>query len=273
MGRGIDYGMGQTNIDKENGIRFGVIPMNDLGEFAWDSFEADYGPACCGKCGNEAVDFNSEAHSEYTRGRGCSDYACEGCEYVFDSSEAFGEEAVGHSLDDGEYKATADSQGDAFIMKSPYFTRAAFCSPCAPGACHLRNPDADGERAYCFGHDWFDGDVAPYPVFSVATGEPVSPGTDAAPDAETDSDPEDDEPQEGDYVTRDRIEWREFGTGRVLIRTPCPSDPHTSADDYGAQLKAHMTAAGFYPNAWLERERGGYDLLDLDTGTFAEYSR
>ncbi len=31
---GIDYGMGQTNIDKANGIRFGVIPMNDLTEFA-----------------------------------------------------------------------------------------------------------------------------------------------------------------------------------------------------------------------------------------------
>ena len=26
---GIDYGLGETNIDKETGIRFGVIPMKD----------------------------------------------------------------------------------------------------------------------------------------------------------------------------------------------------------------------------------------------------
>ena len=33
----------------------------------------------------------------------------------------------------------------------------------------------DGERAYCFGHDWFEDKAAPYPVYSVATGELVPP--------------------------------------------------------------------------------------------------
>lgn len=176
-GRGIDYGMGTTNIDRETGIRFGVIPMNDLNEWAHESFEADYGAPTCGKCGNEAVDYDDEKHGEYKVKRGaCSDYACETCERVFDGEDAFGDDVREWILDDGEYKATmGGDDGDVFILHSPYFTRAQFCSPCAPGACHLRNPTEDGERAYCFGHDWFEGDKAPYPVYSVATGELVAP--------------------------------------------------------------------------------------------------
>lgn len=271
MGKGIDYGMGTTNIDRENGIRFGVIPLNDLGDFALDSFESDYGPASCGNCGNEATEYDADKHGEYKHGTGCADYACETCETVFDSSDAYGDEPIGHNLDDGEYTATLDSQGDVFVIKSPYFTRAAFCSPCAPGACHLSNPDADGERAYCFGHDWFNGDRAPYPVYSVATGELVPPpdGSEVSADDEPD---EEEGPADGDYITRDYITWLEFGRGKLLLRTSDPSDPNAAADDWNAQVKAHMTAAQFWPNAWLERERGGYDLLSLDTGTFAEYS-
>lgn len=175
MGKGIDYGLGQTNIDHENGIRFGVIPANDIIPEARDDFEMYYGDPSCGHCGNEAVPFEYGAHNEYKRGRGCRDYACETCEIVFDSGEAYPDEPIGENLDDGEYLATVDSHGDIFIMRAPYFTRAQFCSPCAPGACHLSNPVEDGERAYCFGHDWFPDGRAPYPVFSVETGEPVEP--------------------------------------------------------------------------------------------------
>ncbi len=76
----------------------------------------------------------------------------------------------------GEYKATqSGDDSDIFILKSPYYTRAQFCSPCAPGACYLTNPCEDGERAYCFGHDWFDDGKAPYPVFLVADDSEVLP--------------------------------------------------------------------------------------------------
>ena len=166
MSKGIDYGMGQTNIDPSNGIRYGVIPMNSLHEWAWDDFEPDYGEPTCPKCGNTA---NLETDKSE------ADYSCESCEYCFNSDEAYGDEPLGHTLESDEYTASVDSYGDVFIMKSPYFTRAQFCSPCAPGACHLDNPTDDGERAYCFGHDWFEGDKAPYPVYSVATGELVNP--------------------------------------------------------------------------------------------------
>jgi hypothetical protein len=87
-------------------------------------------------------------------------------------------------------------QSDVCVLKSPYFTYAQFCSPCVPGACNLDNPfeglavpsgrhasfaedyGAEAEaagfaRCYCLGHDMFEGEKAPYEVFSVATGKRV----------------------------------------------------------------------------------------------------
>lgn len=220
MGKGIDYGMGTTNIDRTNGIRFGVISVHSLSQWALEDFEPDYGEPTCPKCGNEASEGEPEegltdddtdlilegkanlgfpedsehdvcedgsvyvglvqilpvesiAQWEHARHE-CADYHCENCHYVFGSESAFGDEpAGGFVLDDGEYVASLDSYNDVFIVKSPYFTRAQFCSPCAPGACHLDNPCDDGERAYCFGHEWFEDGKAPYPVFSMATGEEI----------------------------------------------------------------------------------------------------
>jgi hypothetical protein len=71
-----------------------------------------------------------------------------------------------------EYSETLNC---VFITRAPFFTLAAFCSPCAPGAGDLDSPRADGVPAYCFGHDWFDGGVAPYDVFRVADGARVEP--------------------------------------------------------------------------------------------------
>jgi len=85
---------------------------------------------------------------------------------------------------------------DVFVSKSPYFTYAQHCSPCCPGALNLDNPfeglavpqgnhasfaedfkwnaEAAGFPAcYCLGHDFFDGEKAPYEVFCVATGKRV----------------------------------------------------------------------------------------------------
>lgn len=164
MDHGIDYGMGQTNLNRETGIRFGVIPMNDLNEWAWEDFEADYPDPECPECG-------LDCHASESR-----DYACPGCGKCFWSHDVLPDEPSGWSLDDGQYKAEVHSDGDCFIIRSPYYTHAQFCSPCAPGACYLRNPtDESGPRAYCFGHDWFEGGQAPYPVYCVTTGLPVEP--------------------------------------------------------------------------------------------------
>ena len=97
-----------------------------------------------------------------------------------DSAEAdyyvYGDEALGFSLDDEEYEASQSGDDcDIFILKSPYYTRCQFCSPCAPGAGYLMNECEDGPKAYCFGHDWFDEGKAPYKVFRADNNEEVPP--------------------------------------------------------------------------------------------------
>jgi len=200
MSAGIDYGTGQTNIDKATGIRFGVIPMHDVTQSWCDSSESDYGEPCCPKCGNAARNDEDEAinavREEQARSGeevtdiddvvfephfngSCSDFFCTDCMIFFGSDEAYGDEPLSHYLDDGEYKATQGGDDcDIFVLRSPFFTYGPFCSPCAPGAVYLRDADGDAEhgaKAYCFGHDWFEDNVAPYPVYSVATGELVNP--------------------------------------------------------------------------------------------------
>lgn len=170
MTRGIDYGMGQTNIDKSNGIRYGVISQNAVLQAWCDSSEPNYGEPHCPKCGNPAIDaadISEDAEYEHLH-HACGDWGCNDCEVMFDAEDAFGDSPLSHYVDDGEYLAECGEDGDIFVMKSPYYTRAAFCSPCAPGACYLTSPDDDGDRAYCFGPDWFyDGEPCPYPVFRV----------------------------------------------------------------------------------------------------------
>lgn len=165
MSRGIDYAPIGSNVnrDSETGIRYGVIPVGRLGEFAHDEFETQYHSACpaCGEDWPEDLDTPAD---------------CPSCGKRVRDGEQCGDEPSGFELDNSEYSASIDSSGDAWWFKSPYFTRAAFCSPCAPGACYLTSPCEDGERAYCPGPEWFDDDnPAPYPIYSVATGELVKP--------------------------------------------------------------------------------------------------
>lgn len=200
---GIDYGMGTTNVDPKTGIRYGVISQNDVLQSWADSSEPDYSDPTCPKCGNPAIDLNGDDVPDDVpdlddspdgwedNGR---DYACPHCRYAFDSDEVYGDEAIGFDLDDGEYVAHQGGDDcDIFILKSPYFTYAQYCSPCAPGACYLRSPvDSNGPKAYCFAPDWFDywddetghgpqptGEYCgektscPYPVYRVSDGECV----------------------------------------------------------------------------------------------------
>jgi hypothetical protein len=181
--KGIDYsGIGATcNRDSDTGIRYGIIPMNALHEFAWDDFEVDYGPPYCPECGNEIKPFVPDVHRKYnTYKNGCDDFACEACKLIVGSDYAFGDEPDCWIHDTGEFRAQVDSSNDVWIFKSLCFTYAQFCSPCAPGACYLVHPldePCESNKCYCLSHEWFESGVAPYPVYSVATGELIQPET------------------------------------------------------------------------------------------------
>ncbi len=186
---GVDYSGGTANVDRTTGIHYGVIHMNDLSLWAWEEFEADYGNPHCPKCGNDVEEYTSEyvdqlitdgvivsedELSDYTSGS-CADYICESCGLILGSDHVYGDEPNGWLLDDGGYKAWIDQYNDVMITRSPYYTHAQFCSPCAPGAGHLAHPTANGPKTYCFGPEWFEGDKCPYDLYSVATGMLVRP--------------------------------------------------------------------------------------------------
>ena len=191
MSYGIDYGNGATNMDQETGIRFGVIPQNDVLQSWADSCEPDYGEPTCSRCGNVAQPIDDapeeyETLDDWTDNGG--DYCCPDCRYSFEQDEACGDEPIAWNLDDGEYVAQQGGDDcDIFVTYSPYFTLGPFCSPCAPGAIYLRDGSGEGNMAYCFAPDWLDcfddsskrgeyngcATSCPYPVFRVDNGECV----------------------------------------------------------------------------------------------------
>lgn len=161
---GIDYGLGQTNIDKDTGIRYGVINQNAVLQAWADSSEPVYPEPEC----------KFHVHEK------CPQDCPEDCdEHRIDLPEDC--EPLGHRYGEEGYEAVSGEDGDIFIIRSPYYTYAQFCSPCAPGACFLMSPldeedwDCSDNRAYCFDTSWFDEEhPCPYPVFSVKTGERVA---------------------------------------------------------------------------------------------------
>ena len=47
MSAGIDYGMGTVNVDRTNGIRYGVISQHSVVQAWADSAESEYGEPTC----------------------------------------------------------------------------------------------------------------------------------------------------------------------------------------------------------------------------------
>jgi hypothetical protein len=191
---GIDYSLGQSNVDKTNGIHYGVVSQHSLGDWINETIMdgANYGPPTCPKCGNtikasddeslftgkledkygEPIELDDDGTPSWFDGK---DYTCIPCQECYWSDSVFSEEMLGWASDDGDYSLTDCLDSDVFILRSPFYTFAQYCSPCVPGAGNLDNPCPDGPKTYCMGHDWFEDGVAPYPVYEVATGLPVIP--------------------------------------------------------------------------------------------------
>ena len=126
----IDYGRhamsngSLPNRNPETGIRYGIVSMNDLNEYALDSFEPVYD---CEDC--ECED--------------CCDCECE---------------PVGWTYEEEGYSLSLDEHNDVWVFRSPHTTsRWSHCSPCAPGAAYLRGDEDHGDAlAYCLGNEWYD---------------------------------------------------------------------------------------------------------------------
>jgi len=176
-----------TNHDKKTGIAYGVIPQRDVMPEALDNCEYDYGEpeSECPECG---ADNMGAAWGDTVKCRDCGEeFELE----LPDCAEAnsFTIERDGYALS-GEC-GSFTSSFDLWVLKSPYYTIAEKCSPCAPGAGYLKQlPDymsaepvaiavsvtnsmGRGEKTYCLDGEWFESGVAPYPLWSVETGERV----------------------------------------------------------------------------------------------------
>lgn len=141
---GIDYGLGKTNIDTDTGIRYGVINQNELLQAWIDSSEGVY----------PEIEHDDDCENSDNSGYcDCGDML----------------EPIAHKYSGEGYECTqSNDDGDIFILKSPFYTKCGFCSPCAPGAGYLLSQNSEDCKAYCFGVDWFDDGQVPYDVYSVA---------------------------------------------------------------------------------------------------------
>jgi ribosomal protein L37AE/L43A len=161
---GIDYGMGRTNVDPANGIRYGVISQNSVGEAWCNNSEPYYGAPTCPKCGDEVNKSKSK------------DFYCRKCRKHLWSDECYGDEPLGFEYEKHGYKlSTVMDNTCIMVLMSPYYTFAKYCSPCVPGAGDLDSPVEDGAKSYCLGHDWFEDGKAPYPVYRVVDDVRVEP--------------------------------------------------------------------------------------------------
>lgn len=163
---GIDYGgfRSTANRDPKTGVRYGVINMNALSEWAWESFEDEY-TARCPDCGEELTEDIPDEVDEAE----ADEWYCPCCEKCVSNDDAYSDEPDSRECHEDDITAFVDGSNDVWVVWSKYYTRAQFCSPCAPGAGHLENPCLNGVKTFCLPASWFENDRAPYPVWEVST--------------------------------------------------------------------------------------------------------
>ena len=154
---GIDYGLGQTNIDKDTGIRYGVIHNNKLasharGDITSNGEDLDYTETIQDLTDQISSSLKSIL-ADYDRTFDCKEAAESIVSDLDLNIESSGD--CTRYLYEGENETfNLASDGDIFVTRSKYYTLCSYCSPCAPGAGYLEN--AGEVKAYCLGPEWFD---------------------------------------------------------------------------------------------------------------------
>jgi hypothetical protein len=158
----IDYGHGLTNIDKDTGIRYGVIPFDPVLQ-VWADESEPITNLACPHCGNDLTqEIYDEATSCCKKEGDPEDLklrTCPSCNTVLCDIDFMESEPIGFFIKDEEIHAVQNADDpDIFIIKSPYYTLCNLCSPCAPGAGYILNQNKEGYKAYCFGPEFFEED-------------------------------------------------------------------------------------------------------------------
>lgn len=186
MKGGIDYGRGLSNIDRETGIRFGIVSANEMGEGFWDDVEPEYDPSCP-SCGNDLTEKQVDSLERRAKDHGGRFKAtCPHCRKLISPDDITPDEPSRNVLRSGDIEGFVDSHNDVWITKSPFYTYGTFCSPCAPGAVSIgtkyNDNDTDLPRAYCLPYSWYDErtPLKPGTVFRVKDDSVVKPEDDDA---------------------------------------------------------------------------------------------
>jgi len=192
------FGEQPPNMNVETGIHYGVIPLNDLHEWATETFMqgedmgyktalSEFKQTCLNTANAILIDQVEMSDRKAIRdnlGSELSD-AFDDCydamkeeitaeelaEVIFNACE----DSWGYSMQDnsGPWRIEEDgveaelhSDNDVWVFQSPFYTLAAECSPCAPNAGYLNSEG--GVKTYCLGLDWFNKEApCPYKVFRV----------------------------------------------------------------------------------------------------------
>ena len=129
-----------TNIDPVTGIRYGVVSSHDVNDDFIDQIYLEGIDPGYVKCVAELKCRLTDVLEDYIDDvEGTVDNFIEELDIPYETEGCLCYENEGFVLE-------IDSDRDLWVLKSPWVTQRGLCSPCAPGACHLKSEGS--ERCY-----------------------------------------------------------------------------------------------------------------------------
>lgn len=164
-----------ANVDQTNGIHYGVIPKNDLFNCA-EEFYNNAEDKSYKQMIKEMRESITETVKEQIDDMGVQLEEITSLPDLLDKIEQLLNDKYENECANMVYEKDGyiiqgnNDDPDLFVIKSPVFTIAPLCSPCAPNAGYLRDAvktltnlkEKCGVLTYCLEDDWFNEGKAPY---------------------------------------------------------------------------------------------------------------
>lgn len=170
---GIDYsGIGGTcNRDRETGIRYGIISQESVSCYTIEDILSNGDDLGFAHMKQEAKDAVARAIASAIDDYGQIGDPDELAHEIIENSVEWHDcdESGPYAFEEGDLKVQTTSDNNLWVFKSPFYTRAQFCSPCVPGAGNLDTFCPDGPKTYCLPADWFEDGKAPYDIWCAKT--------------------------------------------------------------------------------------------------------